>query len=235
MHHSTFSPITPRPIFFHSSPSPYQHQAPSSIRPVHYRYSTAAPSSTLPTLHNKISDSFLDSVASPSNVDESIILADEEKHKRGSSIADVYKKFRQKTLESLSSKSFSYQSYTTPSQNIKIMSDHTSTTPAPVLQFSPTPKLTNPYENIDTDHLSPWPSSDIVISFKSEPQLQPPHDAFKEKKIDIRSPITPFYSVEDYGASMPVRFDHKEVIVNKNSTTFFDIFFYIYCRLKVIS
>ena len=221
--------VTPLPIFYNSV-TPTSHPRPEPT----YRYSTLAPSSSLPSLipsffspastghhfpppssqANSSSDPLLDSAFAPSTRDETIILGDEFKPKR-SSIADVLKSFKQRTYESLQSprnkdfQSFSYQKYTTPAQNVNILSQHSTTTTVrpPALFLSPTPKLTNPFELVSVENSqtqSLWRDSDIVLSFKSEPEAPLPPE---ESNININNP--PQYSQEKLyssAISAPIRF-----------------------------
>ena len=215
--------VTPLPIFYNSV-TPTSRPRPEPT----YRYSTLAPSSSLPSLApafftraahhipspppqiNISSDPLLDSAFAPSTRDETIILGDEFKPKRNS-IAEVLKSFKQRTYVSLQSprnedsKSFSYQKYTTPAQNVNILSEHSTTTTVrpPAIFHSPTPKLLNPFELVSVDKAqsqSLWRDSDIVLSFKSEPEAPLPPDESKN----------PQYSQENFYSSSvissPIRF-----------------------------
>ena len=239
-HHTTRTPVpfplnpsinkvTPLPIFYNSV-TPTRQPRPEPT----YRYSTFAPSSSLPSFApafhssphkvspvapvNASSDPLLDSAFSSSTRDETIILEEEFKPKR-SSIADVLKSFKQKTYLSLKSprnedlQSFSYQQYTTPAQNIKIVSDHLATTTIspPVLKHSPTPKLINPFELVEKPQSQPlWKDSDIILSFKSQPEEPlPPEDFQSYTNYDPKLFDNPYYSQENLYPSLisrPIRF-----------------------------
>ena len=233
----TVHKVTPLPIFY-SSVTPTRHPRPEPT----YRYSTLAPSSSLPSLApsfftpashhfpspppqiNISSDPLLDSAFAPSTRDETIILGDDLKPKR-SSIADVLTSFKQRTYVSLQSprnedfQSFSYQKYTTPAQNVNILSEHSTTTTArpKALFHSPTPKLMNPFELVSSDNShSLWRDSDIVLSFKSEPEAPlPPEESYSNNPQNSQENL--FTSV----ISSPIRFQQVTLTIEfENNLTF---------------
>ena len=224
-----------------STPAPAEYSTTSaSLSPT----SPAAPIFLSSTPQPKLPPSLLfDPIIQPSNTQEvAVFFGGKEKPKRR--IGDVLKDFQQKAYQSLTQsegfESFSYQSHTTPSQSIKFVSEHSSsTTPTPVVIRSPTPKLLNPYEHISPAEQS-WKDADISINFKSQSSdlISPPSNHPRDKKslnqhsVDYPEFNSPVYSAENFQSAFinrPVRFSQ---VIKKLDTEFgsecfrnFNIFF----------